>query len=194
MSWYTDHRDWYVKTFGEYPSEKPLGYFSADEMRKIKSAWKAFKRVSERENKYLLLLGRDVWIFKVLAERENFKHFYFSPCVSRQTAPAYKGQFNQNKYILVDTGFVGSIGRAVGVDFALLSFAIPDKTYNSKQIFPYMKGSRELALKIENTPKYWESARIVEGRIVQPLNETEHSRAFRLTSEIWKDSTPMSEP
>lgn len=229
MGWLDDHLVEFVvpklkadEVMKEYPEDKilrdiksvgPLGYFKSEEMTVIKNAWRATKKAAG--DKPILLAGRDVFIFEILARRENYPTRFIPEC-SRMTASHLAKTIPDVKdYFLFDTGFVGSIPRALGIDnFSLLSWSRPlniwDDSFNaieSKQIFPRMTMSRSLALKIEVTPKYWESGRIgtnialiqadpdaqipLRDKIIQPFSSpVEFVNAARLTIEIYKDSSP----
>ncbi len=212
MGWLDQHIDEFVMPrlpgFSELPvSEENPGYFTQDEKTVIKNIWRATKK--NAKGKPILLAGRDVFIFEVLARREDYPTTFIPEC-SRMTARVLAEKIpNVKDYFLFDTGFVGSIPRALGIeDFTLLSFSRPFITYGDlrneqklreyeagnvrKQIFPRMSFSRGLALKIEVTPKYWESGRIGnDGEVLQPFsNSIEFEKAAQLTIEIYKDSSP----
>jgi hypothetical protein len=200
------HLDILVKdiedTIGKFNSE-PLGYFTSEEKTVIKNAWRATKKAAG--NKPILLAGRDVFIFEVLARRENYPTKFIPECSRMTASHLAKTIPNVKDYFLFDTGFVGSIPRALGIDnFNLFSWSRPLKSMSiwddsdtdingNKQIFPRMTWSRGLALKIELTPKYWESGRMsMYGQeILQPFSSRmEFENAARLTIEIYKDSSP----
>jgi hypothetical protein len=188
-SWLQNHLDTFVyPTLGYVPKYDPgIKVFTPTEMRRIKSVWSSVKRQSK--GKQLVLGGRDTFIFEVLARRENFPTLYL-PKLSRVTVGHIQIPDKENS-ILFDTGFAGSIPKKLGMKHLLLSHDIGDPAI---QIFPGLKMSRELAYKIEYSPKYWESARTVYGKVLQQISSLpEFIRAFRLTVEIYKDSTPMKE-
>jgi len=188
-SWLQEHLEEFVEpVLGFIPTE-PLSYFSAEEMTVIKNMWKSAKQASK--GKLLVLPGRDVQIFEILARREGFPTLFLPNC-SRLTVRHMKVP---NNSFLFDTGFVGSIPMGLGVpDFLMASHASQSRfggnTY-SKQIFPRLTLSRHLALKIESTPKYWNTARMIEDKIEQQYSPvSEFERAARLTITIYKDSSP----
>lgn len=196
MSWLNEHFDNFViPHLGFDPREKkefafdnrPSKYFTPQEMTVIKNCWRSVKRAAA--GRKILLAGRDVFIFEVLARRENYPTIFIPQC-SRQTVRDIHFPEEMNLF-LFDTGFVGSIPIALGIDsFKLMSFAWMDRK-TEKQVFPRLTRSRGLALKIESTPKYWTSARMYEGAVFQEFSEyTEFLRAAYLTLEIYKDSSP----
>ena len=208
MSWLDDHFEnfvWPNMPDGTCNSNiQPLGYFSQEELTIIKNLWKSVKK--QAGNKQILLAGRDVFIFEILARRENYPTI-FMPEISRATVQHIK-RFPlevEDDFFLFDTGFVGSIPRGLGLrNFSLMSYALnssmvgywPNRRRTSnpdtKQVFPHLSFSRGLALKIEKTPKYWESGRMgTEDQIIQPFShQEEFYRAAQLTLEIYKNSAP----
>jgi hypothetical protein len=184
MSWLRNHLETFVAPVLGYIPEKALSKtFTAKEMVAIKNTWRSVKR--QAVGKRLVLTGRDTYIFEILARRENFPTVYIPQC-SRVT----KGKVDMPKdgCLLFDTGFVGSIPKFYGVDYILLSEHRKDV---QKQIYPNMKFARDLASKIECSSKYWESARIINGEVVQNISGLDKFlKAAQLTIEIYTDSTP----
>lgn len=190
-SWLHEHLETFVvPRLGRVPKESSYPYFQKDEMSVIKNAWRSIKDSYKKSGcEVLVLPGRDVYIFEILARRENTPTLFIPEC-SRMTVQYIKVPKNS---FVVDTGFIGTIPRTLKVqDFKLLSYrdniGEVDKT---TQIFPYMSGSRHLALKIETTPKYWKSGRILDGKVYQGLSDyDEFEKAAALTISIYKDSSP----
>jgi hypothetical protein len=190
MSWLEEHIETFVKPIlkDEF-DKKPLGFFKPEELTVVKNHWRAIKR--NAEGKQILLPGRDVFIFEILARRENYPTIFMPEC-SRMTVHATT--IPKNDVYLFDTGFAGSIPNNLGIEtFGLMSHR--DRP-SSKQVFPRLTLSRGLALKIESTPKYWESGRMsVTGTIRQPMaNLQEFARAARLTIEVYTNSSPKFIP
>jgi hypothetical protein len=170
MGWLDRHLTEFVKPVLDYLPTLPTNhtpYFTPSEMSVIKNMWRSVKREARRLNKPLLLAGRDVFIFEILAQREGFPTV-FRPDISRLTVAHIKEDYS--KHFLFDTGFAGSIPRALkcqafqmasaaGVEYMgrLYRKHVP-LSEDTKQIFPRMRGSRSLVLKIEGTPKYWRRA------------------------------------
>lgn len=213
-SWLQDHLEGFV-----YPRLNEWGvnrgvlenhvtqspFFTPQEMSIIKNSWRSAKKLAG--GKPVGLLGRDVWIYEVLARRENYPTLFLPQC-SRQTVYLIDREMNHNiPEFIFDTGFVGSIPRALRRDkFALLSAenlnwmddllpAQKRKSQDTKQIFPMLKGARSLALKIESTPKYWDCAINDCGKIVQlTAKKEEFIRAAILTLQVYKDSSRREAP
>jgi hypothetical protein len=200
MSWLEEHIETFVKPNIECDDStlKPLGYFTQEELTVIKNIWRSVKK--NAKGRQILLPGRDVFIFEVLARRENYPTV-FSPECSRMTVRHLMEKWwNMRDLYLFDTGFAGSIPRNLRTKrFGLMSHAVRD---SDNQIFPRLTMSRGLALKIESTPKYWESARMVDefsisgyhvigSAIHQDMSSpSEFLRAACLTIEIYTNSAP----
>lgn len=185
MSWLTSHLETFVKPdLGYIPQKGNYTFLTEDEMRRVKSIWKSVK--IEARGRTILLPGRDVWIFEVLARREGYPTWFIPQC-SRMALPGIEIP-DIDKYFLMDTGFMGSIPAGLGTtDFKLISFTTKQSLV---QVFPSMKGSRSLALKIESLPKYWKSGFLREGFVGQELSSFEDfGKAAILTQEIYCDST-----
>lgn len=237
ISWLKEHFATFVSTVVGHNVEPtlPAGYvrfFTPQEMSIIKNMWRSLKCASVSSNKPLLLPGRDVWLFEVLARRENYPTT-FLPQISRLTVHTFKDIYKH--YYVADTGFIGSIPKILGTEsYSMVSSAhAPTGFYNNStcncgtckkgrrmgkfqakpitsevnQIFPRMKGSRSLALKIERTPKYWKRAYLehpqspmdrvfnynppTERKVKQdfsPMDEFLH--AAQLTIEVYTDNSP----
>lgn len=203
QSWLQEHlRTFVLPHLGCIPDpDSPTRLFTKEEMAVIKNIWRSAKQAAK--GKMLVLPGRDVFIFEILARRENYPT-YFLPACSRGSVRYFKDKLPENAFIF-DTGFMGSIPRALEVDnFKLVSFA---DRHSQKQVFPHLTLSRSLALKIEATPKYWQTGRMVskvdltearpfhsnpeDWELRQDFShEDEFMRAAILTTQIYKDSSP----
>jgi hypothetical protein len=214
MGWLEEHLENFVAPVlgsDKVPNE-PLSYFRSEELTVIKNSWRSVKKSAR--GRPILLPGRDVFIWEILAQREKYPTM-FLPEVSRLTVAHVKIP-DLEKYFLLDTGFAGSIPRGLGIDkgdFKLLSFSnngggiwsqLHGKDDTRTQVFPRLSFSRGLALKIELTPKYWNTARMhsesgVWGngfeKVQQDKSPTaEFERAARLTIEIYKNSAAKFVP
>jgi hypothetical protein len=189
----------------------PIGQGWTRVRNSLKSAWAYAKKV--RPQPVLLLAGRDVWVYEVLAHRYGMNS-RFIPEISRNVASNHTALLTlcrehgiNGTEILFDTGFYGSVPKAFAaalkqpVDFLLLS---QDRVYTPygddptknplgkqhptpNQVFPSMKGSRSLALWVEYLPKYWKSGRVETNEVRQELAEpNEIVEAAILTSCIWR--------
>lgn len=185
MSWLQEHFESFVKPYLGYIPEGKSTYFTQNEMTIIKNTWRSAK--AKAENKTILLAGRDVFIYEILARRENYPTLFLPEC-SRHTVSYIK--LPPGDFFLIDTGFVGTIPRMLGLDsFSLLSYI--DRFNKEKQIFPKMSGSRSLALKIERTPKYWGAGYERDKKVLQDYSKREEFiQAALLTREVYTNSSP----
>jgi hypothetical protein len=200
VGWLETHlEDFVYPTVGEQELT-PHDYFTPEEHTVIKNTWRAIKK--NAQGKQILLPGRDVFVWEILARRENYPTIFMPEC-SRQTvrhiAKTRLGLKSLQNVYLFDTGFAGSIPRALGTkSFSLLSSNNLPNQKIGVQVFPRLTFSRGLALKIEKSPKYWESGRLVndygeDGKDVvhQALSDPmEFILAARLTVEVYKNSSP----
>src|SRR5579863_6169756 len=119
--WLTTHLETFVKPYlGYIPVENNLNkteYFTPEEMSVIKSVWKSVKNQAKGKN--LILAGRDVYIFEILARREGYPTRFISEC-SLATVSYLNIEGIENSF-LFDTGFVGTIPIKLGINhFSLL--------------------------------------------------------------------------
>lgn len=190
MSWLTMHiEEFIVPVLGENFSQEPLGYFTQEEMTVVKNAWRSIKK--KANGKPVLLPGRDVFIFEILARREDYPTIFIPEC-SRQTVGMLNEKIGDSirDHFLFDTGFAGTIPKAFQTKrFNMLSH---HQMGGNVQIFPRLSLSRGLALKVEKTPKYWTSGRVdLDEQVVQDQSDIfEFARAARLTIEIYRNSSP----
>lgn len=189
MGWLDEHIEDFVKpVVGGQFDQRPSNYFEPEELAVIKNTWRSVKRAAKGQT--VLLPGRDVFIFEVLARRENYPTLFVPEC-SRGTVREIAEQCDYSNYFVFDTGFAGSIPRALRTkNYSLMSYSDLRNNVNV-QTFPRLTWSRGLALKIELTPKYWESGRMVGKAVTQPIAQPhQFVRAARLTIEIYTNSAP----
>jgi len=162
----------------------------------VRNSLRSLRRRSERaEADMLVLPGRDVWAWEVLARRRRLTTV-FDPVVSRAVAGNEKALSAQvknwpvpdwSKALMFDTGFAGSIHRAVSkvVQPAPQLLMLSASDYmREKQLYPRHSGSRGKALAIEYIPKYWESGFVADGKPRQALAKLEEFVLAALTT-IW---------
>lgn len=162
----------------------------------VRNSFRTLRRRAEREDVDTIVLpGRDVWAWEVLARRRRLPTV-FDPVVSRSVAgnqPALSGQVKQwpvsdwSKALMFDTGFAGSIHRAVAKvvqpEPKLLMLSASDHM-REKQLYPRHSGSRGKALAIEYIPKYWDSGFVDAGKPRQQLADLDEFVLATLTT-IW---------
>lgn len=164
MGWLAQHLEDFVKPVLGYTPSKPTDYtpfFVPSEKSVIKNMWRVAKCEARRLSKPILLAGRDVFVFEILARREGYPTT-FRPDISRLTVNHVVEDYSG--YYLLDTGFMGSIARGLRIDSYVMASSFKTSVgrgarrllrTETNQAFPCMTGSRSLALKIERTPKYW---------------------------------------
>jgi len=188
-SWLQEHLETFVVPYlGFVPA--PLNPLTPVEMTVIKNTWRSIKKSGE--NKTIILPGRDVFIFEILARREGYPTV-FMPEVSRNTVSSIKLPYDLEKVLIVDTGFMGSIPQALGVTSFILVSHYEKKS--KQQIFPRLTNARQLALRIEYTPKYWKRGSLHyecgEPFVLQELSDLrEFAAAAAMTIAVYKDSSP----
>lgn len=135
----------------------------------VKNTWKALK--SRAHGKPILLPGRDVFLWEVMARQEDYPTV-FSHQVSRITVDQWAKEHPECIGMFAfDTGFMGSVLRP----FHRISMSgifresdlrgalgSADQTSRYAQVFPRLRGARGIVLQIENLPKYYRRAYIAE--------------------------------
>lgn len=196
-SWLSVHLETFVQPYLEFIPEEGYNPLSSTEMAVIKNIWRSIKKRAKIENKTIVLPGRDVFIFEILARRENVPTIFIPEC-SRQTVNHIKLPIKKEDALVLDTGFMGTIPIGLQVkSFEMISVERRRLKVEETQVFPRLTLARNLALKIESTPKYWESGRLTitnigeRSQIVQPLSKKEEfERAAKFTIVVYKDSSP----
>ena len=135
------------RTKGDLLSMAPV--FTPEEMTILKNIWRSVRSAASSggRRRRVLLPGRDVFLFEVLARREGYPTI-FIPEVSRLTASRFRDRQDLKQCLLFDSGFSGSIPRAMEIEGFILASGV-------NQVFRNMKGARSLVLKVEGLPKYW---------------------------------------
>jgi hypothetical protein len=165
-----------------------------------KNAFRVIQKIAK--DRLLILPGRDVWVFEILARKARHPSLY-DPRISRTVA--YRKALLRDAILsweiidferafVFDTGFAGTIADAL----RRVIGRIPDLMLSTRrtrldpetdrleplQVFPSHKGARAKALDIEYLPKYFQSGTIVGDKIVQMLAPLgEFLRAAAMT--IW---------
>jgi len=78
MGWLQEHMETFVQPYLGFTPTDPLPYFSPQELTVIKNTWRSVKQHAEGRD--LLLAGRDVFIFEILARRENYPTTFMPEC------------------------------------------------------------------------------------------------------------------
>lgn len=188
MGWLKEHLDTFVKPYlGFIPEVKKddVRFFSTVEVVLLKNAWRQAKQEAKRLGCPILIPGRDVYVFHVLAMREGYTNAIFRPDISADVRDYVKEDYRNT--VCIDTGYSGSIPKklqckswlllshsgcsgqdvyhAYGTGTAKDSYGqpYPVKAYQllktePHQFFPRSKTIRSIASKLEGSPKYWERA------------------------------------
>jgi hypothetical protein len=204
-SWLFEQEEHAIQAFLSFKDSHPVdtepGYTKQDLLHSIiKNSWKALKRRSW--GKTVVLPGRDVWLWWVMAQRYPGPEVVFDPTISRNTAMDKEllkrrmltwGVTDWPKTIIYDTGFAGSIWRAMckaieqKPENVMLSTTLTERTKAGReiscQIFPNHKGSRNKALAIEYLPKYWRSGH-VRYKLPEVVGEYGRSEMYQWLSEL----------
>jgi hypothetical protein len=204
-SWLETHLETFVKPhlgyIPKFNKSECTPFFTQQEHTVIKNCWRSVKSSFLNSGLDTLVLpGRDVFIFEILAQREGFNKTLFLPQCSRMTVHSkfIKDMIPNSSYIL-DTGFAGTIPKSLEIEQFRMISASSSILTRDKQIFQNLTNSRSLALKIEKTPKYWKPARIlipsenmnVKSDVFQEFSSLEEfDRAAILTIEIYTNSSP----
>jgi len=176
----------------------PAPYFTPAEMTAIKEVWRA--TLCAARGRRIILAGRDVWLFEVLARRSGSKTV-FLPALSRNTVghSSWRSLIKRDDF-LFDTGFSGTIPQKLQLHNK--AWRLLSANSRSQYILPNLLNNRDLALKIERTPKYWRSAclrnKYSDGYnkpaiqiIQQDLSDLgEFLNAAQLTQQLYLDSSP----
>jgi hypothetical protein len=179
---------------------KEVIYSKADVIHSIiKNTWRSLKEIAE--DRIIILPGRDVWAWEVLARKNNHPTI-FDPRISRiycsnrsvleQTCKEWDVDFK--KALIFDTGFAGSIPRAissvVGTDVKFLLLSSSNRK-GWTQIYPNHKGSRSKVLCIEYFPKYFKTGTVLKGEPTQFLaSPLEFVKAAAFTIWLWYYRSP----
>lgn len=163
----------------------------------LKTCVKTIRNRLKGTDRQVILLGRDVWLVSVLCQKLGVSHVY-DPRVSRGVAtsvqmldllPCYALREGD---LLFDTGFAGSIHRAVtdhsGIHLENLMMSANDK---GKQLFPNSGIARNYALFFEYLPKYFKTGTVKDGKVVQYYAEMdEFLNAAVQTIWAWHYESP----
>lgn len=166
------------------------------------------KTLKKRTNRRFTVIypGRDVWCWEVLSRKLGMPSLY-DPRVSRDVA---RNEFvlkkvmadwtipDWKKTILFDSGYAGTvpraIGRAAGLDESM-NVVMLSAVKNKEQIFPTHAKARKKALACEYLAKYRKRTVIRNGEAVQELAGLEQFiKAALLTIWLWHHVSPARLP
>lgn len=147
--------------------------FNEETTKQLIVNWKQAKKLCGA--KTMLLAGRDVWEFEILARLDGFKSEFRSD-ISTDTVGHITKDYSE--YYLIDSGYSGSVPETLGVmKWNLVS--------GTNQLLPGNYAAASIAGSLEGTPKYWTRARWVKGKPKQAFSaKTTFTRAAALTRAI----------
>lgn len=137
----------------------------------IKSSLRGLKNLSDESGISLVLTGRDMWPWEVLARKMGIATIY-DPRISRNVAGSqgalYEavcswGLHDLNRSVIFDTGFAGTIWRAIcQVTGDKPKNIMVSATDSMAQQWKNMNKScaRQVAFCVEDTPKYHRSGKV----------------------------------
>lgn len=171
-TWLDEHIETFVKPrLGKRALEltaddkqRGAGYFidrfDAKHMRAIAAVW--HQAIKNAAGKRILLAGRDVYVFEILARLDGRDDVIFRPDISSEVAPHVKEDYTD--CYLLDTGYKGSVPKAMRIpNYGLIVLSVwpePSKEeFRLHQVFPNMRPKsiiRKLTGLLEGCPKYWQ--------------------------------------
>lgn len=168
----------------------------------IWNSLRKLRKLIRRHGAVLVLPGRDVWAWEVIARQRRLISIYDSR-VSRTIADHHPtlrkvigewGVPDMDGTLVFDTGFAGSIHRNIcqatqkKPKIMLLS---ADEGLRDRQVFPGHTGSRSKALAIEYFPKYLQRATIQDNEVYQAISSIEEFiKTALLTIWLWYHVSP----
>ena len=190
--WLKAHAETFVAPYlGKAPEIKPedssWAFFHPKMVLFLKIALDKALKVANEQGRPLLLAGRDVWAFEVLARLQGLPTIFrpeFSGNVVRDKGWGDILKTQYSHCYLLDTGYTGSVPLALGIpegQFALMHCST--SLYQPKrQLFPLVTNNRlgsPYASNLEGMCKYWTSGttkRNMLGQLTieQSLSEKEY--------------------
>ena len=168
----------------------------------IWNSLRKLRKLIRRHGAVLVLPGRDVWAWEVIARQRRLRSIYDSR-ISRTVAdhhPALRkvigewGVPDMDGTLVFDTGFAGSIHRNIcqatqkNPKIMLLS---ANESLRDRQVFPGHTGSRSKALAIEYFPKYLQRATVHGDDPYQAISTIEEFiKTALLTIWLWYHVSP----
>lgn len=191
MNWLDHHLKTFVKPrLGFIPKVDPDVYcikqFTPPHLLALKTVWDEAKK--QAGSRYILLAGRDVFLFEILARIEG-SYTIYRPDISSNSvvtiAKNERGTFE--RCFLLDTGNKGTVPIALGIkDFKLIYYS--GSPISAHQLFPKIISGPiyNLYTLLEGCPKYHTQAKVnIKGKVVQFLeNDKVFAEAAMLTQHV----------
>lgn len=204
-TWLHEHLETVVRPYlGKIPASNPHDQwvltFDKKMLVALQAVWDQTKRLAK--GKTILLPGRDVWLFEVVARVLGDYPTVFRPDISTSTAPHVSEDYS--KYFVLDTGYKGSVPRALKCDHWVLvrydcTSADPKlrtlENRPTRQVFPKVKRGplMNLSSNLEGCPKYWTRAALKpkSTQFSQQFDSTYFELAAVLTMHVAQNVMPM---
>lgn len=156
------------------PKQSDVMTFNPTKLGYLLELWRAAQL--KAKDRMILLPGRDVWLFEVIARLEGFSTI-FKPELSSSVSQWYKGDLKE--CFCVDTGYSGSVPRKLKIpNFALVSYSpYPRSPENvlAHQLLPdgHKAVVSSLSGYLEGCSKYWTRAEpyYISPKSIQPIIE-----------------------
>jgi hypothetical protein len=175
-TWLDQHAETFVRPkLGFIPNVDTKDYniiqLGSRRLDQLKNVWEAAKK--KAGGRMILLPGRDVFLFEVLARMEEFPTI-FRPDISTLVSPYVKEDYTD--CYLLDTGYKGTIAKDLKIqNYGLIEFSIysqkPEELKANKAKYQVMESQDGLAGVLEGTPKYWQRGYWHGGRIIQKISD-----------------------
>ena len=200
MSWLDQHLEEFVRPqLGYIPDVDPanewIRKFNRNALIALNRIWRQTKVLAA--GRTILLPGRDVFLFEVLARMLDDYPTIFRPDISSAVAPYVAEDYT--KTFVLDTGYKGSIPKAMSIpNWALVcyNYASKDNLEHKakRQVFPKTRSGTYTTLSsyLEGCPKYWTRGAMAAneskcgGTIVQRIDPTNMKSAAMLTIRVAK--------
>jgi len=183
-TWLDQHLEEFVRPrLGKIPNVDPtiqsIETFSGVKLKALFACWQQAKKRSQGRS--ILLPGRDVYLFEVLARVENYPTEFREDLSSSTVSLPELVKKDYSKHYVVDTGYAGSTPKALKAEHwdLVLYRPLPKvplelrkdskavrKIYQEArqphQLFPLANPDKamvcRIAVDMESAPKYWERA------------------------------------
>lgn len=178
-TWLDEHLETFVRpVLKKIPNVEPnpwVNVFTIKKLNIMRGVWVQTKRLAK--HKMILLAGRDVFLFEVLARMEGTPTI-FRPEISSSVANAKVIKDDFSDCFLLDTGYKGSVPKALGVpDWRMISYQpyVPatKADLEAYQLFPRMKRNLGITGTLEGCPKYWNIGMVRYDKFYRPIGITQ---------------------
>jgi hypothetical protein len=195
-TWLEEHLETFVrKELGHVPNINPghynLFHFTQNNVNNLKLLWEQAKKAAG--DMPMLLAGRDVYLFEILARCEGYPTTYRQD-ISRSTVKHIADRNDYSQYFLIDTGYRGTIPNALSMNhWKLISYNVScttGKTTTTEEklkhqlAYPrteyvYLAGTMECA------PKYYKQAFLSSDPNGQQFVTQEREQEEMFTAASW---------